>query len=710
MKNKNAFVFLLTFTLLFSNVATVFASEVSVLATEAIYENDTAATDDDSNSDIENTEERTGDTKEGISDTNESIEETISHLEKENSIEDETEVNQALTVKTLALHPAYTFVTRLYENALSRNPDPIGLSQWGDQLISRTKTGAEVVAGFIFSPEFINKKLSKGNYINILYKTLLNRSPDSQGYSNWLALLEAGCSRRYVLSQFIASSEFTKLCDTYAITRGSLTLTEPRDTNINATLYVGRLYHSVLGRPYDEDGMNNWAKKLASKSTTGAGIAFSFFNNNEYRKKNTTDEAFITSLYKALLNRSPDAAGKSSWLNMLKTGVSRTYVLKAFCTTAEFQKICSSCGISLGSISTTEARDQNKDITFFILNTYKNCLGRTPGGNELNQWAKQLNSGTLPIDSFLYAVIFSPEGSSKYSTNEQFIKTLYQTVLQRGADSTGLSAYSNQLATGKSKSEIFYELIASGEFANVCKKYNISFSYNGWRQLGNGWCYYKNGRALSGWSRIDGNRYYLNPSNGNKRATGWNYVDGYKYYFNNQGVLMQDIRSVIGAQSSYQIKVNRQMNCITVYTRDTNGSYIIPVVSFITSTGRNNKTPLGTYSSRKLGVWWTLLGPSYGQYVTQIYGGYLFHSVPYSTMGNKYSLKADYYRQLGVQASAGCVRMTVADAKWIYENANNGTTIIIYDSSNPGPFDKPAASQPAYRNGYGWYDPTDPAL
>jgi len=695
MRSKKIVIFLLVFTLSLSNITTVFASEVSVPVTETSYEE---IVDEESEAIADTVEDTMEDTVE------ESIEKT------EDLIDNVPETVQALVIDTRLISPTYAFIKRFYESVLGRNPDPTGLENWVSQLENGTKTGTDIAAGFLFSSEFKNKNYGNEAFIDVLYAALLNRTADTQGRLNWLSELASGCSRRYVVSRFIASSEFKNLCNSYGIKSGSLTLTDARDVNINATRFVGRLYQNILNRNPDENGINDWTKKLASKSTTGAGIANAFLNSGEYKGKNTTDEQFVTSLYKALLNRSPDASGKSHWLNVLKTGVSRTYVLKAFCSTTEFKAMCSTCQISQGSITTTEARDQNKGITQFVLKAYENCLGRTPNASELNQWTKQLNNGSLAIDCFLFSVIFSTEGKTKYSTNTQFITVLYQTVLQRGVDSSGFNTYSTGLASNKSKTDVFYALIASSEFVSVCQKYGISFSYNGWRQMGNGWCYYKNGKAVSGWSRIDGNRYYFNPSNGSKRATGWNYIDGYKYYFNNQGILVQDIRSLIGRQSSYQIKVNRQMNCITVYTQDTNGSYIIPVVSFVASTGANNKTPLGTFKSNRLGTWWTLLGPSYGQYVTQISGNYLFHSVPYYTRGNKYSLKDHLYRRLGSNDSAGCVRLTVADAKWIYENIPNKTTIIIYDSSNPGPFDKPTASLPAYRNGYGWYDPTDPAL
>lgn len=100
------------------------------------------------------------------------------------------------------------------------------------------------------------------------------------------------------------------------------------------------------------------------------------------------------------------------------------------------------------------------------------------------------------------------------------------------------------------------------------------------------------------------------------------------------------------------------------------------------------------------------MGPSYGQYCTRIVGGILFHSVAgYGT--NSYSLPAAEYNRLGSPASHGCVRMTVRDAKWIFDNCSLGMKVEIYDNVIPGPYDKPVAQKiPASQN----WDPTDPEV
>lgn len=56
----------------------------------------------------------------------------------------------------------------------------------------------------------------------------------------------------------------------------------------------------------------------------------------------------------------------------------------------------------------------------------------------------------------------------------------------------------------------------------------------------------------------------------------------------------------------------------------------------------------------------------------------------------------------------GCIRMTVIDAKWIYENCEPGTTVEFYTSDDPGPFGKPETMKITEFEEYRGWDPTDP--
>ena len=157
----------------------------------------------------------------------------------------------------------------------------------------------------------------------------------------------------------------------------------------------------------------------------------------------------------------------------------------------------------------------------------------------------------------------------------------------------------------------------------------------------------------------------------------------------------------------YYIKVNYTANTVTVYKKDSNGSYAIPVKAMVCSTGK--ATPRsGVYKTPNKYRWKLLIGNSYGQYSTRITGQILFHSVPYEKQSED-SLITRYYDRLGITTSLGCIRLTVEDAKWIYDNCPIGTSVEFYSSSNPGPLGKPSAKKiESYGSPLNKWDPTDP--
>ena len=157
-------------------------------------------------------------------------------------------------------------------------------------------------------------------------------------------------------------------------------------------------------------------------------------------------------------------------------------------------------------------------------------------------------------------------------------------------------------------------------------------------------------------------------------------------------------------QNPYAIYVNRKMNCVTVYTYDENGDYTIPVRAMICSCGKNNATITGEFNLYFKNEWQPLYDNVYGHYTSGISGDFLFHSVPYHTPSPD-DLKAEEYNKLGEPASLGCVRLAIADAKWIYENCPKNTYIKIYDDDNAGPLGKPESIKITDLNCK--WDPTD---
>lgn len=268
---------------------------------------------------------------------------------------------------------------------------------------------------------------------------------------------------------------------------------------------------------------------------------------------------------------------------------------------------------------------------------------------------------------------------------------------------------------------------------------------------GTNWYYaYKTGvLRKSGWQKVKGNSYYFKNykavrntfikkgstygylDNTGRFTTGWviendsknlvRYIDpskkgfvkntscvidGLRYYFDADGYRINDVTDRVAGP--YSVTVDRVNGVMTVY----NSNRTIPVKSIRVSVGLpSTPTPVGTFRLSRSARWQPLMGNSWGQYGTHVTGNVLVHSVPGGSP-DVYALPAGFYNMLGEPASHGCIRVCVADAKWVYENCN-GSAITIFDGTarSEEVFKGPLGRNPlvALRAPY-TFDPTDPSI
>lgn len=216
----------------------------------------------------------------------------------------------------------------------------------------------------------------------------------------------------------------------------------------------------------------------------------------------------------------------------------------------------------------------------------------------------------------------------------------------------------------------------------------------GWKRINDKWYYFTGAGIMhTGWLAENSKFYYLDPKTG-EMAVGTKVIDGETYHFSSSGV------SDKLPSGSWSIRVNRQANVVTIYKGN------VPVKAILCSTGRNNATPLGTFRIMDKLYLHELDGPTWGYYCSHITPDILFHSIP-APSKDRWNVPSYYFNALGTQASAGCIRLAMGDAYWIYTNVPIGTPVTVYDSPDPGPLGKPVGikmpTYPVYS-----YDPTDP--
>lgn len=195
----------------------------------------------------------------------------------------------------------------------------------------------------------------------------------------------------------------------------------------------------------------------------------------------------------------------------------------------------------------------------------------------------------------------------------------------------------------------------------------------GWAAVGGSWYYLNSsGRMQTGWLHLGSTWYWLDSSGA--MATGWRIVDGSWQYFMSNGAWVSDYMDAkaqsYSSNTNWLILVDTSRCLTSIYT-GSRGNWSLNR-RYVCSTGKaSTPTVLGEYQVYGKGY---SFGHGYTcYYYTQFYGDYLFHSSPYYVNSNQVMDPT-----MGVPSSAGCVRLEIQNAKWIYDNIPYGTKVVTY--------------------------------
>ena len=143
-------------------------------------------------------------------------------------------------------------------------------------------------------------------------------------------------------------------------------------------------------------------------------------------------------------------------------------------------------------------------------------------------------------------------------------------------------------------------------------------------------------------------------------------------------MLLFSARALEGEEYVFPYKIVVDIGDQRVYVGKWTGeAYTELVKEMKCSTGKNETpTPTGTYQmDGKAGDEWYYFKEfnCYAKWATRIVGGILFHSITFNSKKKQVGSESS----LGHKASHGCVRLSIENAKWIYDNCPAGTTVVI---------------------------------
>ncbi len=115
-------------------------------------------------------------------------------------------------------------IVRLYSAYLLRPPDAKGFDYWLN--LYETGAGLEAISeSFALSTEFTNTygSLSSGEFVNLVYRNVLGREPDAEGFAFWKGLLDSGqITYGGTMLSFSESAEYVRRSQTIRPAAGYL--------------------------------------------------------------------------------------------------------------------------------------------------------------------------------------------------------------------------------------------------------------------------------------------------------------------------------------------------------------------------------------------------------------------------------------------------------------------------------------------------------
>jgi hypothetical protein len=188
------------------------------------------------------------------------------------------------------------FVEAVYRAVLDRSADAGGLANWTNLLNSGAMSRVQVVQGIRNSPEHFTQEVTD------FYQTLLGRAPDAAGLQNWVQQLESGMREEQMAFYFLDSPEYLSQGDKH---------------------FIDAMYLSLLGRTFDAAGEASWLNALGDDASGNPSHAASLTHEQVitdflYSQESLT--RLTEGYYEVFLQRQADPGGLSSWVGHLQQG------------------------------------------------------------------------------------------------------------------------------------------------------------------------------------------------------------------------------------------------------------------------------------------------------------------------------------------------------------------------------------------------------
>jgi hypothetical protein len=306
---------------------------------------------------------------------------------------------------------------RLYYAALARCPDYVGLQNWSNALSAGVLTLTSAADQFAASAEFTLKygSLDNTGYVQQLYRNVLGREADPAGLADWVGQLNAGSSRGTILVGFSESSEF--------------------QADMASQVEIIRLYDLLLQRMPTTSELQSWQGFLLGYDQTDTLFAQGY-------PSGMADSDYVSLVFQGFLRRAADSGALSTFGSALTAGtVTHGSLVNTLLTSAEFNQLVAP-----------------------VSRLYMAAFRRVPDSGGLDNWVAYVRAGNT-LQSAADAFVASQEFQLTYGSlnDTQYVTLLYENVLGREPDPTGLATWTGDLGSGWTRGQVLIGFSESQE-------------------------------------------------------------------------------------------------------------------------------------------------------------------------------------------------------------------------------------------------------
>ena len=299
------------------------------------------------------------------------------------------------------------------------------------------------------------------------YEFFLNREGGADEIKAWSASLENGTSLQDLLTATFRSDEVQS--------QYNLSSMENNE-------FVQFLYQFVVHRDGDPGGVEHWENQIATGAYTREEVFLIFCGSDEFQNLNPELAIDVqidphqpdTSLpvqsqpSPEPQMEPPQVEGDENAASEIDNSRLEQLTQPDSALAAnEASQTDESAMPEMGAYQSSTGFDPKAVVT----DAYQVFLGRQGEADGVLGWTESLNAGTS-VDQLVVAIFRSDEGQRVFNadglSDESFIKSLYEKLVGREGDSSGVDHWLHQLATGQeSREDVFLQFCASQEFRNL---------------------------------------------------------------------------------------------------------------------------------------------------------------------------------------------------------------------------------------------------